>query len=391
MVEFKHRRQQWAVGHGFFHTASIDIQGHTYRYIYDCGSKGQSTVSREIDRYITNEALEGRSSDIDMLVVSHFHTDHIKGIPYLLSKAKVKNLIIPYLSMDAQLSTLAQLASLGYQELDDFSELIVNPSSWMRTQGSDEVQVTQISSGEVGGNDSENPVVDNGISINPGKVSHEVSCNIFLQRNPFWQFKFYTEENATLATTITDMILAATGSNRSELESNLLDSDWIRQNWESLKNAYTSIGSDKQNITNLSMFSGPVGDFGSMFANFQPGCSQSVYYHLMRELQGWLGTGDAELKSPRSFSAFEKHFNNLLRQVDTVTVPHHGALKNYNAKIGDIGVRHVITANSEVDPKGHHPASEVMVNLKTKSSSLNVVTKDESTALFDSFIGLLVR
>lgn len=387
---FKHRRQQWSVGHGFFHSASINIDGYLYRYIYDCGAHNVSIAKREIDRYVNNEDMEGNGKVVDMLVISHFHADHIKGIPYFLKQFRIKNLVIPYLSEDAKALVLAYLAAIGVDEWNVFSELILAPEDWLANLESD-AQVVQISAEDGDRLDEATvPPNGNGLAIGNGVFNQRTPGAVFVGGVPVWRFKFHVEDKPGYVAAIVNAIATKLKLNGEQLKACLQDSKWINENWEALKKCFTSIGSANQNATNLSMFSGPVKNIVVKRANFQPNKRNLGWWcYDDRERIGWLGTGDAELKNSTAYIAFESSFNSYFSQIDTVTVPHHGSRRDYNAKIGYFGFRHVITSNHLVDPKDKHPSSDVMVDLWSKSGAVEIVTDDPSTTLFDSFTGLL--
>jgi len=76
------------VGQGLFY--SLDTAD--FHMVYDCGSQDPSASIRE--------AQDHRSKigdHIDMLVISHFHEDHINGLEELLKNATVDTIILPYL------------------------------------------------------------------------------------------------------------------------------------------------------------------------------------------------------------------------------------------------------------------------------------------------------
>ncbi|BDB13709.1 ComEC/Rec2 family competence protein [Acidithiobacillus ferrooxidans] len=94
-----------------------------------------------------------------------------------------------------------------------------------------------------------------------------------------------------------------------------------------------------------------------------------------------MGTGDAELKSSEKFTKLEKHFDKLLDNVDTLIIPHHGSMRNYNQKIADYALHHIITSDHHFDPKGHHPSDEVMLSLRKKGANASIVTLADDTAV----------
>ena len=68
------------VGQGLFYTGDIRLDKNTvFKFIYDCGG---DKVNDALDKYL------GEDTEIDMLVISHFDSDHISGLPKLLNSVK---------------------------------------------------------------------------------------------------------------------------------------------------------------------------------------------------------------------------------------------------------------------------------------------------------------
>lgn len=393
-INFGHLRQQWPVGHGFFHTASVHLDGETYRYVYDCGAESFKTIKSQIDRYASNEAMEGRENSIDMLVVSHFHNDHIKGLPHFLSLFNVKKLVIPYLEEEVKIVALASLAAHGIETWTALSGLLIAPREWLRTRNPD-AELIEVTDAPNDGNQDSNvpipPTAGTGLSLGVGRISHHKLGLIFSKTKPLWTFKFYVQESWEICTLVLwGLIKKFNPISESQIKVWLSDSAWIKANHNALKNVFKDIGSRKQNATTLCMYSGiEIDQYHWVQKNFSSSSHGLLYYrHWHWSKFGWLGTGDAELKSNDNMSAFERHYADYLDKVDTVTIPHHGSIDNYSSKLGDIGYRHVITADHAVDPKGHHPSEKVILNLNTKSGYTHIATLDESSTLFDRFRGI---
>lgn len=84
------------VGQGLFYTGSIKSQ---FNFVYDCGSE-EKINQKVIDQCFPNPLLRtdknAQKTKINILFISHFHDDHISGIPYLLTKYSVDRIILPY-------------------------------------------------------------------------------------------------------------------------------------------------------------------------------------------------------------------------------------------------------------------------------------------------------
>lgn len=99
------------VGQGLFYTGSINNQD--FNFVYDCGTENKKEyVKKAIDNYISS--FKKSDPDIDFVVISHLHKDHIKGLPYLAKKAHIKRIFLPYLGSDYNLISLV----LQYHILD---------------------------------------------------------------------------------------------------------------------------------------------------------------------------------------------------------------------------------------------------------------------------------
>ncbi len=67
--------------------------GRGFSYIYDCGTHNKSIF---LQNAIGHESPPTPKPTIDLLIISHFHHDHINGLHYLLERFHVETVIIPY-------------------------------------------------------------------------------------------------------------------------------------------------------------------------------------------------------------------------------------------------------------------------------------------------------
>jgi len=116
-------RVQHPVGHGFFHSATLRSKVRRFDYIVDCGG-ASSALTRQIQAF-----KEGRDDrPLDLLVVTHFHADHIGGLEALLSDLKVTAVAVPYLSPEEKLLCLAALSRKRRDAKDE--QLVLRPREW---------------------------------------------------------------------------------------------------------------------------------------------------------------------------------------------------------------------------------------------------------------------
>lgn len=85
-------------GQGLFYTGALF--NHRYHFVYDCGSGLSASPSTSfksvIQCYVNNARLISNPHEIDFLVISHFHLDHINGIVELAKNTKIKKIYVPF-------------------------------------------------------------------------------------------------------------------------------------------------------------------------------------------------------------------------------------------------------------------------------------------------------
>lgn len=109
MIEYEVIHTFHPVGQGGFNAARIysNVDGVRDRncefsFVHDCGTERSKDLGRlyaEIDDFTTS--VEGEQ--IDLLAISHFDSDHVIGLEYLLRKKKVKTILLPYAPLHKRL------------------------------------------------------------------------------------------------------------------------------------------------------------------------------------------------------------------------------------------------------------------------------------------------
>ena len=91
-IELQVIRTIHPVGQGAFYTETLHRPGSNddKHIVYDCGSlTSYKILEREILDYLP------RGSTIDVLFISHFHSDHVNGIGFLSKIYKIKHVVLP--------------------------------------------------------------------------------------------------------------------------------------------------------------------------------------------------------------------------------------------------------------------------------------------------------
>jgi len=85
------------VGQGLFYSGLIKNYKQQLSFVYDCGSKSPNRgkiLEDAIEEF--SESFGDSTKKIDLLVISHFHADHVNGLEKLLDMAEVNTVVIPY-------------------------------------------------------------------------------------------------------------------------------------------------------------------------------------------------------------------------------------------------------------------------------------------------------
>jgi glyoxylase-like metal-dependent hydrolase (beta-lactamase superfamily II) len=121
------------IGQGLFFTGKFNHEstGKSFTMVYDCGHSTYSTNASYIDAEIDEFALE-IADKIDMLVISHFHADHINKITELLTKSRgAKEVYLPYLSEEEKYLYLIDHLVDGNSDNESVLSFINDPISFL--------------------------------------------------------------------------------------------------------------------------------------------------------------------------------------------------------------------------------------------------------------------
>ncbi len=126
----------WPVGQGLFTQAELNVGNRVFRVVYDCGTLTEANSRIE-------DCLQSiPRRPLDLLVVSHFHWDHISHIPALLKHTGgTARMWIPYMSPKERViyATMLSMEALGRgippAGYRDPLALINDPEGWLAQNG----------------------------------------------------------------------------------------------------------------------------------------------------------------------------------------------------------------------------------------------------------------
>lgn len=161
-----------------------------------------------------------------------------------------------------------------------------------------------------------------------------------------------------------------------------------------LAKCYTEIRADR-NLTSLSLYSGPVrtarhvhGFVGIGYPGYPWHMLLDFPYHFRHFADdsrfGWLGTGDADLRSRRRRTNFLCHFRRALPHVLTMTLPHHGSNKNFHEELLVGGIPWFVASAGEVN-RHSHPSGEVVDAVTAAGRRFVLTTERRQTSFSEGF------
>lgn len=202
-IDFKFR----PVGQGAFYSGVFKHRnGKQFSFVYDCGThSSRQYIDQEIVRFV----CETDHKQIDVLVISHFHDDHINKIADLLTQTGgAKYAILPYLTPEELILAYTDAALSGGDP--DTLSFIQNPVNFL-TERKVEKIIYIHPDDESGSGDTDNPnikdidpespdfdfVLLNELKPHSQKDGHSSVSHFYdtgrFSLVGFWEFKFFNK------------------------------------------------------------------------------------------------------------------------------------------------------------------------------------------------------
>ena len=442
-VDLAISRTQWAAGAGFFHSCTINTNNRRFTFVYDCGTARKfSVLQREIDLFLKsinsswqdpiykkrnftffgtpfkdewNTSNPAPTPTIDTVFISHFDTDHIKGLGYLIQKAKVKELVIPYTTPEERFLYLAasqQTPSSATDRTDDTTidtftvNFTANPKDAVNELYQEmkidrrETRVVIVSSNAQNGRAAYTTQITMNTN-SPSTNQHSKSQNV-----PVWTIAAHTLTNNANSyghKLINELINRGIISTKDDLTNpHTLKRIFSTQNSISeITKAYRTIVGRNLNKTSLLLYSGPSRPLDTqtsdhIFWTERPTGNTSTNTFSFPILDcdfpyqaGWLGCGDAPLSSTTNLSTFDSIFGDYKLFASTFAPPHHGSLNDWNIQLLDsFGYPDEIRPVCVISADGlhRHPDPYVISDIYSSGSISFIVTTDKRSRLTETMI-----
>ncbi|WP_159098072.1 MBL fold metallo-hydrolase [Parazoarcus communis] len=436
MLEARVTTRQMAVGQGGLMTSEIVVRDaprppYAFKIAFDCGSVNREHLRQGID------ALEDRA--VDILFISHLDADHVNGIDLLLSKVDVDTVVLPCLDPLNMTAIVCEELNRGGIP-GGLKNFLRNPATWFADRGVKRVLfLSRDTPGDDSappfGPDSPSPLqvgeplapnqrqeprrlkclvhssasspvhlptTKISASVLPSSSAFEVDLSIGSASQLTWLFVPYVHPfpedrvkaflkavRTTLSVPDTEAI--ATPAFARRLFAALTD---VAKR-ENLKRCYALLSSNN-NKPSLSLYSGPFPGRGDVWEIQTLG---SGYYHahwplhvrwhyipsalvseplFYPERAGWISTGDADLKSRNTRSAWLRRYSQLLKETGTFLLPHHGSNSSVHSEVLE-EASHAMTISCAATGRSHHPHPVLVSKIKGLGIGMWQVSEDAAS------------
>lgn len=380
------------VGQGLFYSGRIGA----FDFVYDCGSKCKTGhLMRVIKNYTS------RTSELDLLILSHLHEDHVSGLDTLTKRTKVDTVIFPYLSPIERLTVaLVRLdLPLWYYDFlsDPVSYLIEvkNVNNVILIGGTERDSSEDFVNAEGSFENSEKKLdlsrMPEDLNLIEEINKEDPKWGGFLKKKSLvtknhkgymlaagiWLFKFYNCRVKDSKLNIFEKYVRNILGTPIDLHKVIRDKSKLTN----LKSCYEKLHGDF-NDTSLVVYHEPTSQVCTSLrvgfhcklpypSTYQ--CSSPRKYCLYTpkpsSVFGQLLTGDINLKKNRK--EIEKHFRNFLSKAFLIQVPHHGSKYNWDAMILSKFMKNTIwVASAGVSKPQGHPDPSVIQSLRKNNHFL---------------------
>lgn len=353
------------VGQGAFFTEKISYNERIINVVYDCGS-----TTKALDRTkIVAEAFE--IEEIDVLFISHFHSDHVNMIPILKDHYNIKNVVLPLLSQDEILFLLSQKEF--HMSSTDIISMIYEPEEYFGNN----TRIIKVKRPEELSFMRERVNTPDEYDLSENKGPIEINSGDRLVVNKLLEYiPYYQPYN-------TDMIknFWKLAEKYQEIQGKDVTPKIIRELRKVYREYATSklLGMNGLNESSMLLFSGGI---RSEYIYSKDKVFEKSLRSLtinMSPCYGCLYTGDSNMKKIDLNVAFG---DDRITKLRIIQIPHHGSIHSINENCIIKDKTYFVSYG--IKNKYHHPSKKVLDFLSKKKVLLYQITESSEPFILPS-------
>ncbi len=341
------------VGQGLFYSGEIRALGTIFRFVYDCGSKNIQALTTAIRRF----KQDAYGDKINLLIISHLHSDHVNGLEELFNNFEIMEVILPYFSPIERLLIAFRKINMPSW----YYEFLADPVRYLLERGVRKVII-------LGGDEGYEEDVPEEVGPFPPEEKFDVGelkddeklKKSILQYDRdwekyigekliiknhigyavalgFWLFRFFNYKISLPTINELKNCLEKSGLVTEDTKS-IKKAIRVKKERKKLKECYELLKKDlrKFNNTSLILYHGPIGKHKENILLY-PYIFPHLYFYQIKEFLftvnnfGQFLTGDADLNF--KYDTLKRHYKKYFKSILITQVPHHGAKQNWNKEI----------------------------------------------------------
>ena len=346
------------VGQGAFY---IEKFNDGFTVVYDCGSYKNTSI---VEENIENSILDKK---IDLLVISHYHEDHINGLEYLFNKFDIKRMLMPYLDLTEKKESFID-ADIKNSSNDFYKDFCVDPNEVLsRKFGKSSEIIFVYPEQNPPASPNEIDIQNLNDNINSGdKITYKNKINDYT-----WSYIPFNFQNTSRTKQFEKLT--------EHLNLDTIDEfkDYYIQNKDDFIKIYKKDMVGDINTNSLVLYSG-------VYSNIQTTAySRKKSFSFIQNISGCLYLGDYDVKGSQKMKEFDEKYKSFYKEISTIQIPHHGSKHNYNQRLNfKPNIISVISAG--INNKFEHPHNETLKQIAIQNGIVILVTEEEETKLTQS-------
>lgn len=341
------------VGQGAFYVEKFNDD---FTVVYDCGSYKNTSI---VEENIKNSILDTK---IDLLVISHYHEDHINGLEYLFKNFDVKRMLMPYLKIEEKMESFIDV-DIKNSSNNFYKDFCIDPQNALLSNFGKSTEITFVYP-EPNPQPNEIYIQNLKNEINSGdKITYDV-------KNSTWSYIPFNFQD----TKRTEQFKALT----EKLPINTIYEfkAYYKKNKSEFIDIYEKVRGDK-NTNSLVLYSGAYSNIKTTTY------SRRKSFSFTQNISACLYLGDYDAEGKQKIEELEGKYKSFYKEISTIQIPHHGSKHNYNPRLNfKPNIISVISAG--INNKFKHPHNETLKEIAIQNGIVILVTEEDETKFTQS-------